>query len=190
MATGYSGIPAFQSACQIQTDDLVVCGRPSGASSSIEPDGVDPLIHYSPRPFDPAPPSGVKWLYEVSPAVLPAPRTMVPPVGAGVAVALYYSQARSRAVELLDWPKPRALVPSVKGGEKVGHRCGGIVYHRRDEKELNREPGGVRSGAGVRSSGVSQEASGRPEAAGRGSPGGAEPGGETRLWGGSGASRP
>ena len=50
-----------------------------------------------------------------------------------------------------------------KGGEKVGHRGGGIVYHRHDEKELNCEPDGVRSGAGVRSSGVSQESSGSSE---------------------------
>ncbi len=35
---------------------------------------------------------------------------------------------------------------AVKGGEKVGHRGGGIVYHQHDEKELNWEPGGVRSG--------------------------------------------
>ena len=35
----------------------------------------------------------------------------------------------------------------VKGGEKVYHCGGGIVYHRHDEKELNWEPGGVRSGA-------------------------------------------
>ena len=42
----------------------------------------------------------------------------------------------------------------VKGGDKVYHRGGGIVYHRHDEKELNGEPGGVRSGAGVHSSGV------------------------------------
>ena len=33
-----------------------------------------------------------------------------------------------------------------KGGGKVD-RCGGIVYHRHDEKEPNWEPGGVRSGA-------------------------------------------
>ena len=42
----------------------------------------------------------------------------------------------------------------VKGGDKVYHRGGRIVYHRHDEKELNWGPGGVRSGAGVRSSGV------------------------------------
>ena len=30
------------------------------------------------------------------------------------------------------------------------------MYHRHDEKGLNWEPGGIRSGAGVRSSGVSQ----------------------------------
>ena len=46
------------------------------------------------------------------------------------------------------------LVWRVKGGDKVYHRGGGIVYHRHDEKELNWGPGGVRSGAGVRSSGV------------------------------------
>ena len=34
------------------------------------------------------------------------------------------------------------------------------MYHRQDEKELNWEPVGVRPGAGVRSSGVSQEPSG------------------------------
>ena len=51
-------------------------------------------------------------------------------------------------------------VPSVKGGEKVYHCGGGIVYHRHDEKGLNWEPSGIRSGAGVRSSGVSQESTG------------------------------
>ena len=40
---------------------------------------------------------------------------------------------------------------------------GGIVYHPHDEKELNWEPGGVRSGAGVRRSGLSQESSGSSE---------------------------
>ena len=49
---------------------------------------------------------------------------------------------------------------AVKGGEKVCHCGGGIVYHRHDEKGLNWEPGGIRSGAGVRSSGVSQESTG------------------------------
>ena len=49
---------------------------------------------------------------------------------------------------------------NVKGGEKVCHCGGGIVYHRHDEKGLNWEPGGIRSGAGVRSSGVSQESTG------------------------------
>ena len=34
------------------------------------------------------------------------------------------------------------------------------MYHRHDEKGLNWEPGGIRSGAGVRSSGVSQESAG------------------------------
>ena len=53
--------------------------------------------------------------------------------------------------------------PSVKGGEKVFHCGGGIVYHQNDEKELNWEPGGVRSGAGVRRSGLSQESSGSSE---------------------------
>ena len=52
---------------------------------------------------------------------------------------------------------------NVKVGEKVGHRGGGIVYHRHDEKGLNREPGGVRSGAGAGSSGMSQESSGSSE---------------------------
>ena len=54
-------------------------------------------------------------------------------------------------------------IMSVKGGGKVDHCGGGIVYHRHDEKGLNWEPGGVRSGAGVRSSGVSQESSGSSE---------------------------
>ena len=56
-------------------------------------------------------------------------------------------------------PVHRATV-CVKGGEKVYHCGGGIVYHRHDEKGLNWEPGGIRSGAGVRSSGVSQESTG------------------------------
>ena len=49
---------------------------------------------------------------------------------------------------------------AVKGGEKVYHCGGGIVYHRHDEKGLNWEPDGIRTGAGVRSSGVSQESTG------------------------------
>ena len=53
--------------------------------------------------------------------------------------------------------------PRYKGGEKVYHWGGGIVYHRHDEKGLNWESGGVRSGAGVRRSGVSQESSGSSE---------------------------
>ena len=51
----------------------------------------------------------------------------------------------------------------VKGGDKVYHRGGGMVYHRHDEKGLNWEPDGVRSGAGIGSSGVSQESSGSSE---------------------------
>ena len=57
----------------------------------------------------------------------------------------------------------RDSVPVVKGGEKVGHHGGGIVYHQHDEKELNWEQGGIRSGAVVRSRGVSQESSGSSE---------------------------
>ena len=37
------------------------------------------------------------------------------------------------------------------------------MYHRHDEKEPNWKPGVARSGAGVRSSGVSQESSGSSE---------------------------
>ncbi len=37
------------------------------------------------------------------------------------------------------------------------------MYHRHDEKGLDWQPGGVRSGAGVRRSGVSQESSGSSE---------------------------
>ena len=37
------------------------------------------------------------------------------------------------------------------------------MYHPHDEKQLNWEPGGVRSGAGVRRSGLSQESSGSSE---------------------------
>ena len=51
----------------------------------------------------------------------------------------------------------------VKGGEKVYHRGGGIVYHQHDGEEPNWEPVGVRSGAGNRSSGVSQDWSGSSE---------------------------
>ena len=51
----------------------------------------------------------------------------------------------------------------VKGGEKV-YSCGGAkVFHWYDEKELDWEPGEVRSGAGVPSSGASQESSGSSE---------------------------
>ena len=59
----------------------------------------------------------------------------------------------------------RVLDPGmcVKGAEKVDHYGGGIVYHRHDEKGLNWEPGGVRSRAGVRGSGASQEPSGSSE---------------------------
>ena len=45
------------------------------------------------------------------------------------------------------------------------------MYHRHDEKEPNREPGGVRSGAGVRRSGLSQESPARPRPGGRRSAG-------------------
>ena len=51
----------------------------------------------------------------------------------------------------------------VKDGGMLGHCGGGIVYHRHDEKGLNWERGGVRSGAGVRRPGVSQELSGSSE---------------------------
>ena len=64
---------------------------------------------------------------------------------------------RSKGSKGPDQWKPEDRI--VKGGEKVYHCGGGIVYHRQDEKEQNWEPGGVRSGAGVRSSGVSQESS-------------------------------
>ena len=51
----------------------------------------------------------------------------------------------------------------VKGGEKVD-RCGGAkASHWHDGNERGWEPGGVRSGAGVPSSGVSQESSGSSE---------------------------
>ena len=45
-------------------------------------------------------------------------------------------------------------VTVVKGGEKVGHHGGGIVYHQHDGKELNWEQGWIRgpqsgSGSGV-----------------------------------------
>ena len=62
------------------------------------------------------------------------------------------------SVGLINWTQ--GGYPRVKGGEKVYHCGGGIVYHRHDEKGLNWEPGGIRSGAGVRSSGVSQESTG------------------------------
>ncbi len=55
------------------------------------------------------------------------------------------------------------LIPSVKGGEKVDRWGGARVSHWHDEKELDWEPGGVRSGAGVCKSGVSQESSGSSE---------------------------
>ena len=60
-------------------------------------------------------------------------------------------------------PATLALHLGVKGGEKVYHCGGGIVYDPHDEKELNWESGGVRSGAGVRRSGLSQESSGSSE---------------------------
>ena len=60
--------------------------------------------------------------------------------------------------------RPSSASPGIyKGGEKVYHCGGGIVYQRQDEKEPNWEPGGVRSGAGVRKFGVSQESSGSSE---------------------------
>ena len=46
------------------------------------------------------------------------------------------------------------LAGAVKGGEKVGHRGGGIVYHRHDEKELNWELRGVRSGGSPAHAGI------------------------------------
>ena len=70
----------------------------------------------------------------------------------------------TEAPESRMWGTPAGCrVQHIKGGDKVFHRGGGIVYHPHDEKELNCEPGGVRSGAGVRSSGVSQESSGSSE---------------------------
>ena len=79
--------------------------------------------------------------------------------------------ARPCALALLQRGRAGAYRPAflfqicghVKGGEKVYHCGGGIVYHRHDEKRLNWEPGGVRSGAGVRRYGVSQEWSGSSE---------------------------
>ena len=71
-------------------------------------------------------------------------------------------QGRGKVEGMVGYVRRNFLVPlpSVKGGEKVYHCGGGIVYHRHDEKGLNWEPGGIRSGAGVRSSGVSQESTG------------------------------
>ena len=77
------------------------------------------------------------------------------PVGGAVAqVGRDASRHRDRA------HRPPLPPQDVKGGEKAYTCGGGIVYHRQDEKEPNWEAGGVRSGAGVRSSGVSQESSG------------------------------
>ena len=67
---------------------------------------------------------------------------------------------KDKPVDLNNLPTKRDPNLTVKGGEKVYHCGGGIVYHRQDEKGLNWEPGGIRSGAGVRSSGVSQESTG------------------------------
>ena len=54
------------------------------------------------------------------------------------------AKAASHAVALEGrWPPP-VRAATVKGGDKVYHRGGGIVYHRHDEKELNWEPGRVR----------------------------------------------
>ena len=79
-----------------------------------------------------------------------------------------YAKSASLCPEWPVWGRsggyaPRGILDGVKGGEKVFHCGGGIVYHPHNEKELNWEPGGVRSGAGVRSSGVSQESSGSSE---------------------------
>ena len=76
-----------------------------------------------------------------------------------VAVALNKAGYRTSGNQR-NGPFRKDTVRGVKGGEKVYHCGGGIVYHRHDEKGLNWEPGGIRSGAGVRSSGVSQESTG------------------------------
>ena len=75
-------------------------------------------------------------------------------LGSMAGMNIYFAQTSARMGQLL------REVSGVKGGEKVYHCGGGIVYHRHDEKGLNWEPGGIRSGAGVRSSGVSQESTG------------------------------
>ena len=88
-------------------------------------------------------------------------------------------------------PSPRIPAPESVDSDRTlcQGRREGVPLRRRnrvppaDEKGLNWEPGGVRSGAGVRSSGVSQEASGRPEAAGRGSPGGGTRRRRSPAWG-------
>ena len=70
------------------------------------------------------------------------------------------SDSISEFLHVLHQKVPAFGILAVKGGEKVYHCGGGIVYHRHDEKGLNWEPDGIRSGAGVRSSGVSQESTG------------------------------
>ena len=85
-------------------------------------------------------------------------------VGAAQYSAIYGTQRGRRPPLGGDGPAPFPEMSClVEGGEKVGHRGGENVYHRHDEKEPNWEPGGVRSGAGVHRSGVSQESSGSSE---------------------------
>ena len=85
------------------------------------------------------------------------PERVAPDGSSGV----YYFWSRFyRSFDLTERLHTTLAASIVKDGEKVYHCGGGIVYHRHDEKGLNWEPGGIRSGAGVRSSGVSQESTG------------------------------
>ena len=105
----------------------------------------------------------------VSVARLVAPQALLAWIrSVPVVMSSCYAKSASLCPEWPVWGRsggyaPRGILDGVKGGEKVFHCGGGIVYHPHDEKELNWEPGGVRSGAGVRRSGLSQESSGSSE---------------------------
>ena len=112
------------------------------------------------EPYDPKRP--VVCFDETSTQLLAETRAPMPP-RPGRPQRQDYEYRREGTRNLFLACEPLAGWRHVKGVEKVSHCGGGIVYHRHDEKELNWEPGGVRSGAGVRRSGLSQESSGSSE---------------------------
>ena len=112
-------------------------------SIAFQPAGITGFILLATRRRD-LPPGSLSAIFVVNTVLLTKQESTFPFIFVGVGTGVVAD----------------ALMWLVKGGEKVYHCGGGIVYHRHDEKGLNWEPDGIRSGAGVRSSGVSQESTG------------------------------